>query len=63
MGKLIYTAIMSLDGFIEDEAGQFDWAMPDDEVHAFVNDLKRSVGTNLYGRRMYETMAVCRAGG
>ena len=58
MAKLTYTAITSLDGYIEDEGGGFDWAMPDPEVHAFVNDLERSVGTYLYGRRMYETMAV-----
>jgi dihydrofolate reductase len=58
MAKLIYAAITSLDGYIEDEEGRFDWAMPDAEVHAFVNDLERSVGTHLYGRRMYETMAV-----
>ena len=58
MAKLIYTAITSLDGYIEDEKGRFDWAMPDAEVHAFVNDLERPVGTHLYGRRMYETMAV-----
>jgi dihydrofolate reductase len=56
MGKLIYTAIASLDGFIEDEHGNFEWAAPDDEVHAFVNDLERPIGTHLYGRRMYETM-------
>ncbi|HEX2274879.1 MAG TPA: dihydrofolate reductase family protein [Acidimicrobiales bacterium] len=58
MGKLIYTAITSLDGYIEDQSGGFDWAMPDPEVHAFVNDLERPVETHLYGRRMYETMAV-----
>jgi len=58
MAKLIYTAITSLDGYIEDEEGRFDWAVPDAEVHAFVNDLERPVGTHLYGRRMYETMAV-----
>ena len=58
MAKLIYTAITSLDGYIEDDEGRFDWATPDAEVHAFVNDLERSVGTHLYGRRMYETMAV-----
>ena len=58
MAKLIYTAITSLDGYIEDGEGRFDWAMPDAEVHAFVNDLERPVGTHLYGRRMYETMAV-----
>lgn len=58
MAKLIYMAITSLDGYIEDEQGRFDWAMPDAEVHAFVNDLARPVGTHLYGRRMYETMAV-----
>ncbi len=56
MGKLIYTAISSLDGFIEDEDGRFEWAAPDEEVHAFVNDLERPIGTYLYGRRMYETM-------
>jgi dihydrofolate reductase len=58
MAKLTYTAITSLDGYIEDEEGRFDWAVPDAEVHAFVNDLERPVGTDLYGRRMYETMAV-----
>jgi dihydrofolate reductase len=58
MAKLTYAAITSLDGYIEDEAGKFDWAAPDPEVHAFVNDLERPVGTYLYGRRMYETMAV-----
>jgi dihydrofolate reductase len=56
MGKLIYSAIASLDGYVEDEHGKFDWAAPDEEVHAFVNDLERSVGMYLYGRRMYETM-------
>ena len=56
MAKLIYSAITSLDGYTEDAEGKFDWAEPDDEVHAFVNDLERSVGTYLYGRRMYETM-------
>jgi dihydrofolate reductase len=56
MAKLIYAAITSLDGYIEDEDGKFDWAAPDEEVHAFVNDLERPVGTYLYGRRMYETM-------
>jgi dihydrofolate reductase len=55
-GKLIYAVISSLDGYIEDEQGRFDWAAPDDEVHFFVNDLERPVGTYLYGRRMYETM-------
>lgn len=56
MAKLIYAAIASLDGYVEDAQGTFDWAAPDEEVHAFVNDLERSVGTYLYGRRMYETM-------
>ena len=56
MAKLIYSAITSLDGYIEDDAGKFDWAAPDEEVHAFVNDLERPIGTYLYGRRMYETM-------
>jgi dihydrofolate reductase len=57
VGKLIYAAIASLDGYIEDENGSFDWAEPDEEVHRFVNELERPVGTYLYGRRMYETMA------
>jgi dihydrofolate reductase len=57
MAKLTYAAITSLDGYIEDEDGTFDWATPDPEVHAFINDLERSAGTFLYGRRMYETMA------
>ena len=56
MAKLIYSTISSLDGYIEDEGGKFDWAAPDEEVHAFVNDLERPVGTYLYGRRMYEVM-------
>jgi dihydrofolate reductase len=54
--KLIYSAITSLDGYVADEKGNFDWAAPDEEVHAFVNDLERPVGTYLYGRRMYEVM-------
>lgn len=58
MGKLIFSALMSLDGYIEDRTGNFDWAAPDEEVHGFVNDLERTVGTALYGRRMYETMMV-----
>ena len=56
MAKLIYSAITSLDGYVADEDGNFDWAAPDEEVHTFVNDLERSVGTYLYGRRMYEVM-------
>jgi dihydrofolate reductase len=56
VAKLTYSAIASLDGYVEDARGQFDWAAPDEEVHAFVNDLERPVGTYLYGRRMYETM-------
>ncbi len=56
MAKLIYSAITSLDGYIADEDGNFDWAAPDEEVHTFVNDLERPVGTYLYGRRMYEVM-------
>jgi len=58
MARLIYTAIASLDGYVADERGKFDWAAPDEEVHAFANDLERQVGTHLYGRRMYETMKV-----
>jgi dihydrofolate reductase len=56
MAKLIYSAITSLDGYIADEDGNFDWAAPDAEVHSFINDLERPAGTYLYGRRMYETM-------
>jgi len=56
MAKLIYTAIASLDGYVADEDGNFDWAEPDEEVHTFVNDLERSIGTYLYGRRLYEVM-------
>jgi dihydrofolate reductase len=56
MAKLIYSAIMSLDGYIADEDGNFDWAEPDEEVHSFLNDLERPIGTYLYGRRMYEVM-------
>jgi dihydrofolate reductase len=56
MAKLIYSAITSLDGYIADEDGNFDWAVPDEEVHTFINDLDRPVGTYLYGRRMYEVM-------
>jgi dihydrofolate reductase len=56
MANLIYSAIASLDGFTADSNGDFDWAAPDEEVHAFVNDEERPVGTYLYGRRMYETM-------
>ena len=57
MAKLIYSAITSLDGYVADEDGNFDWAAPDEELHRFVNDQERSVGTYLYGRRMYEVMA------
>ena len=57
MARLIYSAISSLDGYVADVDGRFDWAAPDEEVHAFVNDLERPVGTYLYGRRMYEIMA------
>jgi dihydrofolate reductase len=57
VARLIYSTIASLDGYVEDEDGGFGWAEPDEEVHAFVNDLQRPVGTYLYGRRMYETMA------
>jgi dihydrofolate reductase len=57
MGKLVYGIITSLDGYAVDASGRFDWAMPDEEVHAFANDLEREAGTLLYGRRMYEVMA------
>jgi dihydrofolate reductase len=56
MAKLIYATISSLDGYVADESGKFDWAKPDEEVHAFVNDLERPVGTHLYGRRLYEVL-------
>jgi dihydrofolate reductase len=56
MAKLIYSAITSLDGYVADEDGNFDWGAPDEEVHTFVNDLQRPVGTYLYGRRLYEVM-------
>lgn len=58
MGKLVYVINASLDGFIEDAEGSFDWSVPDDAVHEFYNDMMRGVGTQLLGRRMYETMAV-----
>ena len=58
MAKLLYSAITSLDGYVADRDGSFDWAAPDEEVHAFVNELTRPIGTYLFGRRMYEVMAV-----
>lgn len=57
MASLIYSVIASLDGYVADRDGRFDWAEPDEEVHTFVNELQRPVGTYLYGRRMYEAMA------
>lgn len=57
MAKLIYSGIMSLDGYVADGEGNFDWSEPDAEVHTFVNELERPVGTHLYGRRLYEVMA------
>jgi dihydrofolate reductase len=57
MARLIYSGITSLDGYVADRDGNFDWAVPGNEVHAFVNDLERPVGTYLYGRRMYEVMS------
>jgi len=56
MTRLLYMAITSLDGYVADEAGRYDWAMPDDEVFGFINDFERPVGTYLYGRRLYEDM-------
>ena len=56
MSKLIYSAITSLDGYVEDASGSFDWSAPDEDVFAFINDLERPIGSYLYGRRMYETM-------
>jgi dihydrofolate reductase len=58
MARLIYAAIASLDGYVADADGRFDWAEPDEEVHAAANDLERTVGTHLLGRRMYEVLAV-----
>ena len=58
MGKLIYATNNSLDGFTEDATGSFDWSAPDEDVHKFFNDMMRGIGTQLLGRRMYETMAV-----
>lgn len=58
MGRLVYMATMSLDGYIEDAQGSFDWSEPSAEVHSFINDQVRGIGTHLMGRRMYETMAV-----
>jgi dihydrofolate reductase len=60
MAKLIYSTITSLDGYVADENGKFDWAEPDEEVHGFVNDLYRPVGTFLFGRRMYDVLVVWR---
>jgi dihydrofolate reductase len=57
MAKLIYSGIMSLDGYVADEEGSFDWGAPDPEVHQFVNELERPIGTYLYGRRMYDVMS------
>ena len=56
MARLIYSSIASLDGYIADKSGSFEWAAPDEEVHTFVNDLARPIGTYLYGRRLYEVM-------
>ena len=57
MGRVIYSAIASLDGYVNNEQGDFGWAMPDEDVHAYVNDLMRPIRTHLYGRRLYEVMA------
>jgi dihydrofolate reductase len=56
IARLIYDTICSLDGYVADEQGGFDWARPDEQLHAFVNDVLRPIGTHLYGRRLYETM-------
>jgi dihydrofolate reductase len=58
MGSLIYSAISSLDGYIADEDGKFEWGEPDEEVHEFINELERRIGIHLYGRRLYEVLAV-----
>jgi dihydrofolate reductase len=63
MARLIYAAIASLDGYVNDREGGFEWSAPDDEVHAFVNELERTIGTHLYGRRLYEVMAFWETGG
>jgi hypothetical protein len=63
MAKLIYTAITSLDGYVADANGNFDWAAPDDDVHAFVNELERPIGTYLDGRRLYEVNPIVVGGG
>jgi dihydrofolate reductase len=57
MGRLVYSAITTLDGYVADENGDFSWGMPDEDVHAAINDRERTVGTYLYGRRLYEVMA------
>ena len=56
MAKMVYSAITSLDGYVADENGEFDWGTPEAEVFTFINDIEQRFGTNLYGRRMYETM-------
>jgi len=58
MAKLIYVTPTSLEGYIADETGDFEWAAPDEEAHAFINDIVHPIGTYLYGRKMYQTMAV-----
>jgi dihydrofolate reductase len=58
MSKLIYSSITSLDGYVADAEGKFEWGAPGEEVHQFVNDRERPIGTYLYGRRMYEVMSV-----
>jgi dihydrofolate reductase len=63
VARLIYAAIASLDGYVEDEQGKFEWAVLDEQVHAFLNELERPVGIHLYGRRMYETMVYWEASG
>ena len=63
MARLIYGAIASLDGYVEDREGKFDWAVPDAELHAYVNEQERTIGTYLYGRRLYETMRFWEDGG
>jgi dihydrofolate reductase len=58
VAELVYSALQSLDGYVADEQGDFGWAAPDEQVHAFVNELTRPVGTHLLGRRMYEVLEV-----
>jgi dihydrofolate reductase len=63
VAKLVYSAMSSVDGYIEDDDGKFDWAEPDEEAHSFINEIERQLGTHLYGRRMYEVMVAWETAG